>query len=624
MAEILINEDDRRAQFTATGGEGSITYDFPIFASSELLVELQSVAGAAKTTLVEVTDYTVNNVGEEDGGTITLVVAATLNEVYTLTGALPESRTTDFQQAGQFRASTVNREFDRMAIMIQQLRRDMDRAARMASEDTGTEASMILPLLAARLGKLVGWDETTGDFEPTAVTVAQINQVIQGAIANASDQMADGGESAPGLPFLSDTDTGFFRPTANQLAMSIGGVRALLLASTILQFDTAGANDAHLKLQSEVDSGTPAQIDFAGHSGAAAERTYLRILASITDNTNASEDAKLIVQGMVAGALTTFLEANPAAGFTFTTTANDGIKVVSSVAGIVGATMTLHHNSPSPASGDTVGSYRSEAENDADEVWRAFQMDTVIEDKTDGTEDARTDFWIMTGGTFTRQFTLQDGARFGSTAINFQGDGTVNTKGLFVRDRILAGWELITETDIAAAAAVTFSGLKDIDSIADAFEAFVLLIDGAEPATNDDELRIRLAVGASSIDTGSNYHWNWLGQIAGGAAVARGASSATAMTLCDTNSGDAVGNVAGEGLSAVIYFLGVNQASKTRIVGEATYIRANTAVMNSGHFMGIHNNTADELDDIELTWSSAGNFAAVGRMSLYGLRRVKA
>lgn len=86
------------------------------------------------------------------------------------------------------------------------------------------------------------FNNTTGAFTVTVKTAAGTGvQVTQGArtivycdgtnvvvaideTATTSFFMADGSAPSPGLAFQADTDTGFFRPSANVLAVSAGGV----------------------------------------------------------------------------------------------------------------------------------------------------------------------------------------------------------------------------------------------------------------------------------------------------------------------------------------------------------------------------------------------------------------
>lgn len=43
--------------------------------------------------------------------------------------------------------------------------------------------------------------------------------------SNSQFQISDGAEGAPGLAFLNDPDTGFYRPAANQIALSVGATQ---------------------------------------------------------------------------------------------------------------------------------------------------------------------------------------------------------------------------------------------------------------------------------------------------------------------------------------------------------------------------------------------------------------
>mgnify|MGYP000325911148 CR=1 FL=1 len=106
------------------------------------------------------------------------------------------------------------------------------------------------------------YNNTTGAFTLTVKTSAGTGiQVTQSKrtilycdgtnVVDADDEsvatsfaMADGSAPSPGLAFQADTDTGFFRPGANQLGIAAGGVSQLVA-------DASGANvtGAQLRLQ---------------------------------------------------------------------------------------------------------------------------------------------------------------------------------------------------------------------------------------------------------------------------------------------------------------------------------------------------------------------------------------
>lgn len=126
---MTVLANDSQISITAVGGETSLDFDFLIYAASDLLVVKRSTSGTL-TTLALTTDYTVPNgsLNDPDGGTINLVSAATAGEVYTLAADIPESRSANYQQAGDLRAATVNADFDKLVRITQQLRRDVDAA----------------------------------------------------------------------------------------------------------------------------------------------------------------------------------------------------------------------------------------------------------------------------------------------------------------------------------------------------------------------------------------------------------------------------------------------------------------------------------------------------------------
>ena len=61
--------------------------------------------------------------------------------------------------------------------------------------------------------------------------------------------MEDGSASTPGLSFASDTNTGIFRPTTDQIGFATGGVERLVLASTETVFNN-GSNDTDFRVES--------------------------------------------------------------------------------------------------------------------------------------------------------------------------------------------------------------------------------------------------------------------------------------------------------------------------------------------------------------------------------------
>lgn len=165
---IKINANDAYIQHVATGGETAFSYDFPIFEETHIDVYETTAAGVT-TLLVKDTDYTVVGENTQPGsGTLEIQLdsgvypsGATATHKFTILQDAPEERTTDFNQAGDFFANTLNQELDQITQQTQQLRRDVDRSATLPVEVN--LSSIELPSPSA--GKAIGWNAAETNLE---------------------------------------------------------------------------------------------------------------------------------------------------------------------------------------------------------------------------------------------------------------------------------------------------------------------------------------------------------------------------------------------------------------------------------------------------------------------------
>jgi hypothetical protein len=156
MSEFLIAANDRRAgPFVAGAGQTVFPYDFPLFDAADIAVYAQA-SGAATATLLASSAYSVTGIGDAVGGTIVLGTGATAGTIYSIRGARNPRRTTDFSEAGDFRAETLNRELDLLAQTAQEQAAGLVRALRLAETDTAS--TTVLPTAAARAGLMLGFD----------------------------------------------------------------------------------------------------------------------------------------------------------------------------------------------------------------------------------------------------------------------------------------------------------------------------------------------------------------------------------------------------------------------------------------------------------------------------------
>ena len=104
-------------------GNGSTTvfpFTFPTLEASNIVVDLISPTGLI-TPQAQGTNYTVQNAGFEQGGTITMNVAPANGTRVRIRRILPYTQPTDYKNQGSFYPATHERSFDRATMQIQQL-----------------------------------------------------------------------------------------------------------------------------------------------------------------------------------------------------------------------------------------------------------------------------------------------------------------------------------------------------------------------------------------------------------------------------------------------------------------------------------------------------------------------
>lgn len=196
MAEILINDIEPIDGYTAAGGETGYDYNFPIFDEDDLVV-LEITDAGVVSTLVKGTDYTVSGVGVATGGSITFDLTAYPSGApadyrYVLYRDLAVSRVTDFLTGGDFKAETMNRELDKLVMMLQQNELEIKRSLGLQKADAEDEINFEIETAAARTDKVlifgatgntVKAGPTSGDITTVANSIANVN-IVGAAIAN--------------------------------------------------------------------------------------------------------------------------------------------------------------------------------------------------------------------------------------------------------------------------------------------------------------------------------------------------------------------------------------------------------------------------------------------------------
>lgn len=199
MSVDTVNDVTPRIQYTALAAQTDFDYPFPIFANADLVVDIDGVTQALTT------DYTVSGAGDDAGGTVTLLVAATGGEIVTIYRDLPIERLTDFQQNGPFSTASFNDELDKIIMIQQQLAGAVGRALRIPQADTTSSAAMELPVPSSRLGKFLYFNAITG--APELATTLADNAVLSASTVGAVLYPRTAEEIAAGV-----TPTAYYYP----------------------------------------------------------------------------------------------------------------------------------------------------------------------------------------------------------------------------------------------------------------------------------------------------------------------------------------------------------------------------------------------------------------------------
>lgn len=219
MTDITIGDTRPFVQYAADGTQTAFTYPFAILAASDLVVVFDD--GAAPGS------HTIDGVGAEDGGTVTFDTAPASGVRITIYRDMPVERTTDFVESGEFRASALNGELDRLTMMIQQVEAAGANALRRAQHDT--DGPLVVPPRTERINTVLAFDDAgwpTVLADPV-LAASQASDSADAAAQSASDaadaasqagQARDAAQSAAGDADASETAAAAAEAKAEQWA----------------------------------------------------------------------------------------------------------------------------------------------------------------------------------------------------------------------------------------------------------------------------------------------------------------------------------------------------------------------------------------------------------------------
>jgi hypothetical protein len=169
---MTISTNDLREEYTATASQTVFSFDFRVFADTDVTV-YQTASGVAFDDAANIiTAYSVSRNADQDsspGGSITLTTGATAGDRITIVSSVPETRTTDYQVGGAFNPDTVDNDFDRVVSIAKQASAKAGRAM-LAPESEQNSGDLALPDSSTRKDKLLGFDSSGS---PQAIAYSQ-------------------------------------------------------------------------------------------------------------------------------------------------------------------------------------------------------------------------------------------------------------------------------------------------------------------------------------------------------------------------------------------------------------------------------------------------------------------
>ena len=181
---MTISSTSRTAgPFTGNDVTTTFAFTFKVFAASDLQLVRTNTSTGVSTTLTITADYTVTLNSEQNsapGGSITLTAPLASGYTLIITSDIAALQATDLTNQGGFYPQVITNALDKLTILVQQILNKVGRSLNFPIQDTNYNPT--LPAKAQRVGRVLAFDETTGDPTP-GPTIADVGTVV-GAVAD--------------------------------------------------------------------------------------------------------------------------------------------------------------------------------------------------------------------------------------------------------------------------------------------------------------------------------------------------------------------------------------------------------------------------------------------------------
>lgn len=162
---MTISNETNRIQYNGNGVTTAFAFPYYFFATSDLVVILTDTTTSTDTTQVIGTDYTASGTLIDgvysSGGTITFNTAPASGKRITIYRELTYTQETDYTNADSFPEETHEQALDRLTILTQQIKDDLERSLLLPTSTTLSGLTIPSP----EANKYLGWNATANNLE---------------------------------------------------------------------------------------------------------------------------------------------------------------------------------------------------------------------------------------------------------------------------------------------------------------------------------------------------------------------------------------------------------------------------------------------------------------------------
>lgn len=151
---MTVNASTARNNYSGNGITTEFSYTFRILDEDDVKVTLTDADGV-ETIQTITTHYTVAGVGDDGGGSVTMVTAPATGESLTLTRGQTFDQQTDYTEGDPFPAETHENALDKLTMSIQQLAESDNRSIKVGvATDVGD-----LRIPTPEANKVLAWND---------------------------------------------------------------------------------------------------------------------------------------------------------------------------------------------------------------------------------------------------------------------------------------------------------------------------------------------------------------------------------------------------------------------------------------------------------------------------------